>query len=219
MKEYSLVNVEEWFITKYNSEEENCYKDKGYRKLHLGCGRTILEGWINLDLIKLPGVDVVANLDECANVKLPFEDDYFEEFYGSHLIEHIKNALPMMQELHRIAKPNAKATFRCPYGSSDEAFEDPTHVRQYFLNSFGYFGQPFYWRADYGYRGDWKVKRLILTVDKNKYDGVEPYKILEEVNKFRNIVKEMVVELIAIKPIREPNKDLQDRVNVEFNLV
>ncbi|QXE21253.1 hypothetical protein B5S50_12880 [Clostridium sp. 001] len=179
----------------------------------------MLEGWINLDLIKLPGVDVAANLDECANVKLPFEDDYFEEFYASHLIEHIKNPLSMMQELHRIAKPNAKAIFRCPYGSSDEAFEDPTHVRQYFLNSFGYFGQPFYWRADYGYRGDWKVKRLILTVDKNKYEGVEPYKVLEEVNKFRNVVREMIVELIAIKPIREPNKNLQNRVNVEFNLV
>jgi hypothetical protein len=48
-----------------------------------------------------------------------------------------------MEELHRIAKPNAKVVFKVPYGSSDRAFEDPTHVRQYFLHSFDYFCQPF----------------------------------------------------------------------------
>ncbi|MET0961105.1 MAG: hypothetical protein ABWX58_12370 [Psychrobacillus psychrotolerans] len=57
-------------------------------RLHLGCGRTILEGWINLDFVALKGVDVIANLDACAEVPLPFEGNSIEEFYGSHLIEH-----------------------------------------------------------------------------------------------------------------------------------
>ena len=74
-------------------------------RLHLGCGRTILEDWINLDFVALKGVDVFANLDTWAEVPLPFEDNSIEEFYGSHLIEHIQHILPMMQELHRIAKP------------------------------------------------------------------------------------------------------------------
>lgn len=37
----------------------------GEKKLHLGCGRNILENWINLDVVKQDGVDVVANLDDC----------------------------------------------------------------------------------------------------------------------------------------------------------
>ena len=65
-----------------------------------------------------------------------------------------------MQELWRIAKPNAKMVIRVPHGASDDAWEDPTHVRAYFSNSFGYYSQPYYWRADYGYRGDWLHEKL-----------------------------------------------------------
>ena len=149
---------------------------------------------------------------------MPFEDNCFEEFYASHVIEHINDTLGLMQELHRIAKPNAKAIFRCPFGSNDSAFEDPTHVKQYFLNSFGYFSQPYYWRADYGYRGDWLTEKITLVVDKNKYKGYNPKKIFDEVNMYRNVVKEMIVELKAIKPIRPATVDLQVAPAIEIQL-
>jgi predicted SAM-dependent methyltransferase len=188
-------------------------------RLHLGCGRTILKDWINLDFVALKGVDVVANLDTCAEVPLPFEDNSIEEFYGSHLIEHIQHTLPMMQELHRIAKLGAKANFRLPYGSSDDAFEDPTHVKQYFLQSFGYFSQPYYWRADYGYRGDWNTDKIVLLVSEEKYQHQSFQQIYEDVMTKRNVVREMVVELTAIKPIREAKKELQTRPIIDFVLV
>jgi predicted SAM-dependent methyltransferase len=164
-------------------------------------------------------VDVIANLDACAEVPLPFEDNRIEEFYGSHLIEHIQHTLPMMQELHRIAKLGAKANFRLPYGSSDDAFEDPTHVKQYFLQSFGYFSQPYYWRADYGYRGDWNTDKIVLLVSEEKYQHQSFQQIYEDVMTKRNVVREMVVELTAIKPIREAKKELQTRPIIDFVLV
>src|SRR5258708_31966184 len=68
---------------------------------------------------------------------------------GSHVIEHLRDPLPFMEELWRVSRPGAKAVFRCPYGSTDDADEDPTHVRRMFAGSWGYFGQPHYHRAQY----------------------------------------------------------------------
>lgn len=188
------------------------------KKLHLGCGRDVWQGWINLDSVPLGGVDIVANLDDCKNTKLPFENDSIDEFSAIHVIEHLHNCLPFMEEIHRIAKPNAKAVFRVPYGSSDDAFEDPTHVRQYFLNSFQYFSQPLYWRADYGYRGDWLTEKIDLIVEADRHQGETPEEIMLQVHTFRNIVKEMIVELRAIKPIREQKKELQVSPKIEIIL-
>jgi SAM-dependent methyltransferase len=188
------------------------------QKLHLGCGRNIMDGWINLDVFQMDGVDVVADLDNCKNNPLPFDDNSINQFLGSHVIEHLNNTLDLMEELHRIAKPNAVALFRVPYGSNDDAFEDPTHVRQYFLNSFGYFSQPFFWRADYGYRGDWLTERIILIVDKQRYESKTTDEIMHDVNSYRNVVKEMIVELRAIKPIREPKRELQVSPYIEIIL-
>lgn len=179
-----------------------------YPKLHLGCGRTILDGWVNLDRIELPGVNIIADLNDCAETPLPFDDDYFEEFLASHLMEHIANPLPLMQELHRIARNNAKAVFRMPYGSSDDASEDPTHVRLYFIHSFGYFSQPYYWRADYQYRGDWAVEKVTLVVDRAQYEGKKAPEIALDIERYRNVVKEMIVELRAVKPIRPARREL-----------
>lgn len=193
-------------------------EEAGNLKLHLGCGRNILAGWVNLDSHPLPGVDVVFNLDDCRHTPLPLPVDSVDEILASHVIEHLSHPLSFMQELHRVARPGAKAVFRVPYGSSDEAFEDPTHVRQYFINSFGYFSQPYYWRADYGYRGDWATEVVTLVVDARKYAGKDAAHVMSEVHGLRNVVKEMIVELKAVKPIRAPKAELQAGYRIEINL-
>ena len=193
-------------------------KAVGPVKVNLGCGRNILPGWVNLDFVPLPGVDVIANLDGCTEEPLPFADDTVDEFLLSHILEHLVEPLALFQELHRIAKREARAVVRVPYGGSDDAFEDPTHVRQYFLNSFGYFSQPFYWRADYGYCGDWIAEKITLVVDKKEYEGMPAKKILTRAHTLRNVVKEMVVELVVVKPIREPRRELQVAPAINISL-
>ncbi len=178
------------------------------KKLHLGCGRNIMPDWVNLDLVEGPGVDILANLDECENTPLPFEDDTFDEIYASHLIEHIKNPLPLMQELHRVCVDGAKATFRCPHGSHDDAFEDPTHFRQYFAGSFMYFAQPTYWRADYAYKGDWQSETIQLVVEGAKWRTLPPQDLIFAVQNFRNVIVELIVVMRAVKPAREARQEL-----------
>lgn len=175
-------------------------------KLNIGCGKDKKEGYINLD--KEPGVgDVEFNLDDIDlfNTRLPWDDNTFEEIYASHIIEHIRRPMPLMQELWRVAKPNCTLIARVPYGSSDNAWEDPTHVRPYFLQSFAYFSQCAYGKANYGYKGDWQMtdRRLVMAGNVSAADWQDNLDgLLEGVMNVRNIVEEFICTMTAVKPAR-----------------
>lgn len=185
-------------------------------RLNLGCGRRPLAGWTNVDIVALPGVDLVADLNDCGNTPLPFPGDVADSLAMSHVLEHIPNSLPLMQELWRVAKPGADLTIRVPHGASDDAFEDPTHVHQYFVGSFGYFGQPYYWRADYGYRGDWQIESLTLSLRSADHPDRSFAAVMARVDTLRNQVLEMTAVLRAVKPARPPDRSLQTRTIVHF---
>ena len=205
-------------------------QEEKLNKLNIGCGNMILDDHVNLDKVAGKGIDCVFDLETCGKLvempeghmcgSLPFADDYFDEVYASHILEHIDNILPLMQELHRVTKSGGKITIRTPYGSTNSAFDDPTHIRQMFPKSFEYFGQPNYHRADYGYRGDWKVEEVIVTVLKPLADSFQNADIdlkfaLEHLN---NIVHELLCTLLCIKPIREPLLELQEPTKVQVHI-
>lgn len=170
-------------------------------KLNIGCGRNQIKGFVNVDCMGLPGVDIVCKV---GIEKLPLEDNIADEIFCSHTLEHIEKPLPFMQELWRVAKPGCLLTIRVPYGSTDVAFEDPTHIRQYFPGSFQYFGQPAYMKADYGYRGDWDLKEIQLRMPDCEFEGKDINNILLVINRNRNIVEEMTASLECVKPLRVP---------------
>jgi SAM-dependent methyltransferase len=188
-------------------------------RLNVGCGRNIREGWVNLDSVALPGVDIVCDLEKLRDMPIDLPDETVDHFLLSHVIEHIRDSLGLMQELWRLATPEATLIIRVPHGGSDDAWEDPTHVRAYFLGSFGYFSQPYYWRADYGYRADWKPEKIQLLVDKTRGAGLSAQEILSRAQNERNWVREMVCEMRAIKPIRDPKRELQTLPHIEILLV
>jgi ubiquinone/menaquinone biosynthesis C-methylase UbiE len=187
-------------------------------RLNVGCGRNIVPGWVNIDLVPNPGVDISFDLERCGEVQLPFEDNSVAEISLSHLIEHIENTLPLMQELYRVAAPNCLCIIRVPHGSSDDAWTDPTHLRPYFPGSFGYFCQPHYWRADYGYRGDWQPEEVLLMVKKETARGMDGPQLIRAVKHERNVVVEIVAHMRAIKPAREPLRELQVPPEIKVNL-
>jgi len=179
----------------------------GGLRLNLGCGRDIRDGWVNVDCNPLPGVDVVTDFDH--KPVLPFDDDSVSHSEGSHVIEHLRNPLPFMEELWRVTRPGGTVAFRCPYGSTDDADEDPTHVRRMFAGSWGYFGQPHYWRADYGYRGDWQPVQVALAIFP-EFASCADDELWPLIRYQLNVVAEMAASLRCVKPAREPRRELQE---------
>jgi SAM-dependent methyltransferase len=175
-------------------------------KLNLGCGRDIRDGWVNVDQYERPGVDLAINLDD-PRVRFPLGDNTVSDIHAAHLIEHLRNPLGLMQELWRLAAPGCTMTVRTPHGGSDDAWGDPTHVRPMFPESFHYYGQPVYWRADYGYKGDWRIEELDLIVRAEVLDIPEA-DLHAAVTFSRNMVHEMVATLVAVKPARPQDRAL-----------
>jgi SAM-dependent methyltransferase len=106
------------------------------QRLHLGCGNEILPGWINHDLVSLPGVDVVHDLE---NFPWPFETDQFSEVRMHHVLEHLSNPVRTIEELHRILEPGGMLQVRVPYWNSPDWATDPTHRVAFNEYSFDYF--------------------------------------------------------------------------------
>ena len=191
-------------------------KDVSPLKVNLGCGHNPLDGYVNVDRMPLEGVDVVANLDDPDKVTLPFDDDSVDEYLAVDLVEHLYYPLPFFDELYRCAKPGAKFETALPYGTSDDAFEDPTHVRYYVLGSWRYFAQPIYYRADYGYRGDWQVRQIVLDVAPGVASEDE---LFSQLMMLRNVALRQYVTLEAIKPARVRDPELLEAPAVLFRKV
>jgi len=181
---------------------------RGYHRrpriLHLGGGNEYIPGWLNADVT---GRKLDIRFDLCGTEQLPLPADSIDGFYMCHVFEHVTDTSALMQELYRVGKNGAKIHMRLPHGSNDAAFEDPTHVRAYFENSFVHFAQPACPRGDCAYTADWQVESVVLVVAPAALaQGAEhAYQLTKTL---RNVVFEMIVELRAVKPARPrlPNR-------------
>jgi predicted SAM-dependent methyltransferase len=72
-------------------------------RLHIGAGNKRLADWINVDLLPLPGVDVVADVTQ----GLQFSE--VEAIFAEHFLEHLRldKAIDFLAEAHRVLSPGA----------------------------------------------------------------------------------------------------------------
>ena len=156
----------------------------------LGCGPNKLSGSIGLDRRTGPGVDLVCDLER----DLPLKTNSVDVVRMSHVIEHLQNLLPFMEEVYRVCRPGAEVRVVVPYYTSRGAFRDPTHVRFITEDTFQYFEPP----TDYGVKTNFRIERI-------DYDMRKPFRYFPKYfqKRFRrylwNVVDNMSVTLRAVK--------------------
>ena len=124
-------------------------------KLNLGCGPKRIPGYVGVDKEERVKPDLIADFEE----GLPFKTDSVDQIYASHLLEHITNFNPLMEEIFRVCKPGARVEIRAPYGLSEEGIADTTHVRLLCLHTFDYFDRSSWYSDIYNYNCNLKVER------------------------------------------------------------
>ena len=115
------------------------------KKLNVGCGQDIKEGWVNLDRHALPGVNVVHNIE---NLPLPFPDEEFDYVYCKDVLEHC-DYVPVLRDLHRILKKGGQIFIKVPHFTARNNFVDPTHKRCFSFKTFRFFVKDNPWGRDY----------------------------------------------------------------------
>lgn len=132
------------------------------KKLNLGCGRHAMKGYVNTDIAKLPGVDIVHNLDK---YPWPFKNNEFEEVWASHVMEHLDSIIKPMEELWRITKNGAIVRIGVPIFPGIMAACDPTHKQFYTYMTFNYF-EPTNEGLNYYSKAKFKIRKRKIIFHK-----------------------------------------------------
>ena len=95
------------------------------RTLDVGCGNDKIPGAIGIDLFAGPQIDIVHDLDR---TPWPVETSAFDVIRLWSVVEHLRDLVAVMEEVHRVGRPGATVLIGTPHFSSANAYTDPTHV-------------------------------------------------------------------------------------------
>jgi SAM-dependent methyltransferase len=104
----------------------------GLLKIDLGGGLYPYPGYTTIDQ---EGADIVYDL----NNGIPLPDNSVGVINASHVIEHLKDPVKTMSEIHRVLCDGGWAFIDVPSTDGRGAWQDPTHVSFWNENSFWYY--------------------------------------------------------------------------------
>lgn len=82
----------------------------GRWNLYIGGAGRAVEGYINLDLFAVPGVDVQADAE-----RLPFPADLFQRVECDAVLEHVRSPADVMAEMTRVLAPGGYLHLVTPF--------------------------------------------------------------------------------------------------------
>lgn len=170
-------------------------------KLNLGCGSDIKKDYINVDILKKQGINLMFDLDK---FYYPIKAHSCYEIYMDNVLEHVDDVVKCLNELWRICKNNAVIIIKVPYYNSYGAFNDITHKHYFNANSF----QPFYTkthRSDYQNNNFELIKMDLIPTRLGK---IIPFKSIRLIMSyvFGQLFALIIIKLRVIK-----NSDVNDK--------
>ena len=106
------------------------------RILDLGCGNRKEKGAVGIDISRDTKADIIWDLNA---FPYPLQDDEFDIVICYDILEHLTDTVRVMEEIHRIAKPNALVEIRVPHYACWWGWSDPTHKKLFSPFSFEHF--------------------------------------------------------------------------------
>lgn len=81
------------------------------KRLNLGCGNDIMEGFINIDIRELSGIDIRADI-----VRLPIKDSSIELIMLNDVLEHfrLEVSIKVLKECYRALVDDGQLNIRVP---------------------------------------------------------------------------------------------------------
>lgn len=81
-------------------------------KLHLGCGKRYIPGFVHIDGLAYPHIDYVQPIDRLDNI----QSNSCDLIYACHVVEHFKRheVEDVLREWHRVLKPGATIRLSVP---------------------------------------------------------------------------------------------------------
>jgi len=137
-------------------------------KLNLGCGKDIKAGYINLDIVDYGG-NMIHDIN---SFPYPFKENYFDEIYASHVLEHLNSFHNTISELYRILKPNGILIVYAPFFLNTKYFGEPDHKIPFSIRTFD----------NYEYIGNRRLKfyEKWKLNHRTNYQGKAQFEVLEK---------------------------------------
>jgi SAM-dependent methyltransferase len=131
------------------------------RRLNLGAGGDILAGWVNTDIVALPGIDMIWDLDIGP---WPWENGSITEVRAVDVFEHVADPILFMCECWRVLKPGGVVRIRSPHWKHENAYTDPCHRRYCTERTWDYWirGTEFHGKYGAAYCGDGVLFERVL---------------------------------------------------------
>jgi FkbM family methyltransferase len=134
--------------------------ETGMLRVDIGCGDSKPDGFVGVDICPGTKVDLVADISK----EFPFEDSTVDELRAYDVVEHLPDRLNTMNEIWRVCKSGAKVDIVVPSTDGRGAFQDPTHISFWNINSFRYYSvqHPPYYNLcrKYGFKGAFQILSL-----------------------------------------------------------
>jgi predicted SAM-dependent methyltransferase len=166
-------------------------------KIDIGCGALKKEGFIGIDILELPEVDIVHDLNV---FPYPIRENEVTEIWMDQVLEHLNDPLKVIEELYRICQNEASITICVPYFRSFYATIDPTHKNFFGISWFRYFDPDHYFCKRYQYsKARFKITRI--EFDREFKKGLIHRGLVHFANRHPNLYESKISHLFPLNSL------------------